>query len=59
VHYFEDLTNGVLATKCAGMECVTVPTFVIKNLDFHEVDYNLESMAPMELKELISFLTKH
>ncbi|MGM7719225.1 HAD family hydrolase [Metabacillus sp. Hm71] len=55
---FEDSANGALAAKRAGMKCVTVPNTVTKDLTFCEVDHSLESMAHMELKELISFLDK-
>jgi HAD superfamily hydrolase (TIGR01509 family) len=55
---FEDSANGALAAKRAGMKCVTVPNTVTKGLDFCEVDHSLESMAQMELKELISFLNE-
>ncbi|KKI91565.1 hypothetical protein WQ54_14030 [Bacillus sp. SA1-12] len=55
---FEDSANGALAAKRAGMKCVTVPNTVTKDLAFCEVDHSLESMAHMELKELISFLDK-
>lgn len=53
---FEDSANGALAAKRAGMKCVTVPNAVTKDLEFCEVDHTLETMAQMELTELISFL---
>lgn len=53
---FEDSANGALAAKRAGMKCVIVPNEVTKNLEFCEVEHRLQSMAEMELKELISFL---
>jgi HAD superfamily hydrolase (TIGR01509 family) len=55
---FEDSANGALAAKRAGMKCVTIPNTVTRDLDFCKVDHSLESMANMELKELISFLEK-
>jgi HAD superfamily hydrolase (TIGR01509 family) len=55
---FEDSANGALAAKRAGMKCVTVPNTVTKGLEFCEVDHSLESMAHMELKQLISFLNE-
>jgi HAD superfamily hydrolase (TIGR01509 family) len=55
---FEDSANGALAAKRAGMKCVIVPNTVTKDLDFCEVDHQLESMAQIELKELVSFLDK-
>jgi beta-phosphoglucomutase-like phosphatase (HAD superfamily) len=55
---FEDSANGALAAKRAGMKCVTVPNAVTRDLDFCDVDHSLESMAHMELKELVEFLDK-
>ncbi len=55
---FEDSANGALAAKRAGMKCVTVPNSVTKELEFCEVDHRVESMAEMELKELLMFLNK-
>ncbi|MCV9887282.1 HAD family hydrolase [Metabacillus halosaccharovorans] len=55
---FEDSANGALAAKRAGMKCVTVPNTVTKGLEFCEVDHRVESMAQMELKELLMFLDK-
>ncbi|TXC89818.1 HAD family hydrolase [Metabacillus litoralis] len=55
---FEDSANGALAAKRAGMKCVVVPNSVTKNLDFCEVDHRLETMAHMDLKELVMFLNK-
>jgi HAD superfamily hydrolase (TIGR01509 family) len=50
---FEDSANGALAAKRAGMYCVVVPNQVTKDLDFCEVDHRLESMAAIQLNELI------
>lgn len=55
---FEDSANGALSAKRAGMKCVTVPNTVTRDLDFCDVDHSLESMAHMELKELVEFLDK-
>lgn len=55
---FEDSANGALAAKRAGMKCVTVPNTVTKGLNFCKVDHSIESMAHMELKDLISFLNE-
>lgn len=55
---FEDSANGALAAKRAGMKCVTVPNSVTKGLEFCEVDHSVESMAQLELKELLLFLDK-
>ncbi|MBM7604316.1 HAD superfamily hydrolase (TIGR01509 family) [Metabacillus crassostreae] len=55
---FEDSANGALAAKRAGMKCVIVPNSVTKNLDFCEVEHRLETMAHMDLKELVMVLNK-
>ena len=55
---FEDSANGALAAKRAGMKCVTVPNSVTKGLEFCEVDHRVESMAQMELKELLVLLDR-
>ncbi|MFT4416862.1 HAD family hydrolase [Fredinandcohnia humi] len=51
---FEDSANGALAAKRAGMYCVIIPNAVTKDLDFCEVDHRLESMAAIELQQLIA-----
>jgi len=50
---FEDSANGALAAKRAGMYCVAVPNPMTCGLNFDHVDYRLESMAEMDLVELI------
>ncbi|WP_449539222.1 HAD family hydrolase [Ferdinandcohnia sp. Marseille-Q9671] len=50
---FEDSANGALAAKRAGMYCVIIPNEVTKDLEFCEVDHRLESMASVQLNELI------
>jgi HAD superfamily hydrolase (TIGR01509 family) len=55
---FEDSANGALAAKNAGMYCVIIPNEVTKGLDFCEVDHRLESMAELELAELLETIKK-
>lgn len=50
---FEDSVNGSIAAKRAGMKCVIVPNKVTKSLLFEHYDHRLESMAEMELEQLI------
>ncbi|ATH95638.1 hypothetical protein ACH95_00600 [Bacillus glycinifermentans] len=50
---FEDSVNGSMAAKRAGMKCVIVPNKVTKSLLFEHYDHRLESMAEMELEQLI------
>jgi len=50
---FEDSANGALAAKRAGMYCVVIPNQVTKDLEFCKVDHRLESMALIELTQLI------
>lgn len=56
---FEDSANGALAAKRAGMYCVIVPNTVTKDLDFDEVDHRLESMAEMELAQLMKHVARN
>ncbi|MFC0272174.1 HAD family hydrolase [Metabacillus herbersteinensis] len=53
---FEDSANGALAAKRAGMYCVIVPNKVTKDLVFGDIDHRLESMAEVELKQLVDLL---
>jgi len=55
---FEDSANGALAAKRAGMYCVIIPNQVTKDLEFCEVDDRLESMASVQLHELIERIGK-
>ncbi|MFC7395354.1 HAD family hydrolase [Scopulibacillus cellulosilyticus] len=55
---FEDSLNGSLAAKRAGMYCVIVPNEVTATMSFGDVDHRMESMADIELKELIDFLKR-
>ncbi|WP_282034957.1 HAD family hydrolase [Metabacillus indicus] len=50
---FEDSANGALAAKRAGMFCTIVPNSVTAHMEFAEIDHRLESMAEMELAEVI------
>lgn len=53
---FEDSANGALAAKSAGMGCVIVPNEVTKAMEFCEVEYKINSMADMPLKELLEIV---
>lgn len=53
---FEDSANGAVAAKRAGMYCVVIPNQVTKSLEFGEIDHRLDSMAEMELSNLIQHL---
>ncbi|WFA06193.1 HAD family hydrolase [Bacillus sp. HSf4] len=55
---FEDSVNGSTAAKRAGMKCVIVPNQVTKTLLFEHFDHRLESMAEMELEQLIEKLSE-
>ncbi|HEX7063533.1 MAG TPA: HAD family hydrolase [Bacillales bacterium] len=55
---FEDSANGARAAKRAGMYCVIVPNEVTASLAFGDVDHRMASMAEMELKALIDYLTR-
>ncbi|MGC4378071.1 HAD family hydrolase [Fictibacillus sp. Mic-4] len=50
---FEDSANGSLAAKRAGLYCVVIPNEITKGLAFGDVDHQMESMAEMQLNELI------
>lgn len=51
---FEDSPNGVKAAKAAGIFCVAIPNKVTAQLKFEAADLQLNSMAEMPLKELLS-----
>lgn len=53
---FEDSANGALAAKRAGMGCVIVPNEVTKAMEFCEVEYKINSMADMPLKEILEIV---
>ncbi|WP_252312837.1 HAD family phosphatase [Sinobaca sp. H24] len=55
---FEDSANGALAARRAGMACVVFPNTVTKAMEFGEVSHQLESMADMELQELITYINE-
>jgi HAD superfamily hydrolase (TIGR01509 family) len=50
----EDSANGAIAAKKAGLYCVVVPNAVTKHMMFEEIDYKMETMAEMQLEELIN-----
>ena len=52
----EDSAKGITAAKRAGMYCVAVPNPVTKDLHLEHADYQLESLAGMELGHLIANL---
>lgn len=54
---FEDSANGAKAAKAAGLYCVVIPNEVTKGLAFGEVDHQLESLAELQLKDLIGKLS--
>ncbi len=53
---FEDSANGAWAAKRAGLFCVAVPNPMTSSLNFDHVDYKLNSLADMNLSELIQVL---
>ncbi|WP_018130965.1 HAD family hydrolase [Effusibacillus pohliae] len=55
---FEDSPNGALAAKRAGMHVVIVPNFVTRSLPFGEHDLRLDSLAELELEQVIERLEK-
>ncbi|EIT85997.1 HAD-superfamily hydrolase [Fictibacillus macauensis ZFHKF-1] len=54
---FEDSVNGAKAAKAAGLYCVVVPNEITKGLAFGEVDHHLESLAHMQLQDVITRLS--
>lgn len=52
----EDSAKGITAAKRAGLYCVAVPNSVTKDLQLDHADYQLESLAHMELGHLIAKL---
>jgi HAD superfamily hydrolase (TIGR01509 family) len=53
---FEDSLNGSLAAKKAGLFCVAIPNPVTKHMVFDEVDHKMESIAELELSNLIKMI---
>ncbi|MCQ6267114.1 HAD family hydrolase [Fictibacillus sp. WQ 8-8] len=51
---FEDSANGARAAKAAGLYCVVIPNEVTKGLVFGDVDHQMESLAEVQLKELMN-----
>ena len=52
----EDSLPGVKAAKSAGLYCIAVPGPMTKTLPFHNADMRLESLADMNLTELLAKL---
>lgn len=50
---FEDSLNGLLAAHAAGMPVVIVPSPLTQGFDFGEAEVVLESLAELELGELL------
>ncbi|WP_408011568.1 HAD family hydrolase [Pseudalkalibacillus sp. A8] len=50
---FEDSANGAKAAKKAGLHTVIIPNMVTRHLTFEEYDLRLESLAELELNEMI------
>lgn len=53
---FEDSANGAWAAKRAGLFCVAVPNPMTSSLNFDHVDYRLNSLADMNLSDLIQHI---
>lgn len=51
---FEDSPNGVKAARRAGVYCVLTPNQVTAQLEFQPVHYRLESLAELELLDLVA-----
>src|SRR5690606_33630917 len=55
---FEDSANGARAAVSAGLTCVIVPNQITATLTFDSYAMRLNSMADMELLEVIAALEK-
>ncbi len=55
---FEDSANGAWAAKRAGLFCVAVPNPMTSGLNFDHVDYRLNSLADMNLSDLIQQISE-
>ena len=53
----EDSLPGVKAAKSAGLYCIAVPGPMTRTISFHNADMRLESLADMNLTELLAKLT--
>lgn len=54
---FEDSKNGLMAALAAGLSVVVVPNQVTSHLDFEGHRLRLDSMADMQLQELIQAIS--
>ncbi|WP_227938380.1 HAD family hydrolase [Alkalihalobacillus deserti] len=59
VFVFEDSLNGLTAARRAGLSCVIVPNRITSHLPFEDYQYRLNSMADMELVELIKYIKEN
>jgi HAD superfamily hydrolase (TIGR01509 family) len=50
---FEDSRHGFLAARGAGIFCVVVPTALTRRIPLDEADLRVESLAEVDLEELI------
>ncbi len=55
---FEDSANGAKSAKRAGLHTVVIPNLVTRHLTFEEYDLKLESLAEMELQQMIDQFSK-
>jgi beta-phosphoglucomutase-like phosphatase (HAD superfamily) len=53
---FEDSANGIRAAKAAGLFCVAVPNPLTADMDLHQADLRLESLAATTLESLLEQL---
>ena len=51
---FEDSPNGVKAAKAAGLFCVAVPNKLTAQLEFEKADLRLNSLAEIDLGDLLN-----
>ena len=54
----EDLPNGVLAAKRAGLYCIAVPNSVTRHLSLEHADLQLTSLTELTLEQLPHFTSK-
>ncbi|WP_349409544.1 HAD family hydrolase [Pseudalkalibacillus sp. SCS-8] len=54
---FEDSVNGAKSAKRAGLHTVVIPNMVTRHLTFEDFDLKLESLAELELQEMIDRFT--
>jgi HAD superfamily hydrolase (TIGR01509 family) len=54
----EDSPNGLAAAKAAGLYCIAVSNEVTRGLSFHRADMLVDSLAELDLEELLTTVTK-